>query len=130
MNEILEDMHKISDFLSTHGYPLVPSIPLKSVSIEFSPREIRDLFNTQETNIRDIDKFVDWDNPYSAENVVWWVFFAGAIAEDVERWLNWKNHTFQILNGEIEKTQYLENQNREYIVDINGEKILTFEGYF
>lgn len=113
--------------LAKEGYK-VPDLYKFLVSANYAPTEIKFLFNKIEENTRTFDSTVDWVNPHSA--YFEWKDKNGAIFNRVNRWWKWIDYNYAITNNEMQKSQYLLDEQSTPITDINGERILTYEGYF
>lgn len=106
---------------------------IKDIDKKYPPHLIKDdIFNTQEKILETLDYTVDWINPYSQSGFE----FSknnGALYRYVKRWFDWLGYNEKIVSGEIQKHQHLyslEDGAEEQLFDINGEPILTLEGYF
>lgn len=97
------------------------------------PYQIKNIFNEVENFIEDIDyTIIDWINPYGMYYMTKheWKRKNGLLFPLVNRWFNWIDYNFKIINKEIPKEQFLFDNLSEMIYDINGDTILTQEGYF
>ena len=98
---------------------------------DMSPFEIKSsVFDKTEKILYDIDSIVDWVNPYSRE-LFEYTAKNGMLYPFVKRWFDWYEYNEGIINREYEKQQYLfVSEPNEQVYDINGDLILTLEGYF
>lgn len=127
INDIQMQMAEIQEILVNAGY-VSPDVVTEDVRWSYLPSKIKDLFNTLESNTQKIDNTVDWVNPYSA--IFEWQRKNGMIFDHVNRWFLWSGFNFEIINNERQKPRNLTDAFKRNILDINGENIITLEGYF
>ena len=127
MQEIQNALLTIQNALASKGYG-DPELSTESVTWEYLPNKIKTLFNNTELNTQKVDGVIDWVNPYS--KIFEWKMEQGYIYPFIKRWYDWLNYNNKVIGNEIQKKQYLFDKNGENIYNINGEKILTLEGYF
>lgn len=127
MNDFQNAVLSLYFAMNNVGYPTL-NITYEEAYKGFSPKKIKDLFNSQEQKMAMIDSIADWVNPHSGSYL--WERTNGAIFNKINRWIEWMNFNQKIIKKEIQKSQYLTDKNGEEIFDKNGEKILTYEGYF
>ena len=141
-NAYAERLWDLGETIMSAGYELKGNIQwqdileqmlLREVPKNYFPHLIKDnIFNPQEEILETIDDAVDWINPYSQKGFR----FGrknGALYPYVKRWFDWLSYNEKIINNHIQKHQYLfcvESGKEEQIFDINGEQIITIEGYF
>ena len=136
MNEISSSILHIVDKMRKSGTPYdlneVDNVVLVQDLDAFeNPQSFLALFNLTQSKIEKIDEVADWINPHSSN----YVFQEknGALLRYVERWVDWINFNLSIVDGKSQKQQYVytvENGKNEQLFDINGNKILAYEGYF
>lgn len=127
MQEIQNAFLDVQNALVSKGYG-DPELSTESVTWEYLPNKIKTLFNNTELNTQKVDGVIDWINPYS--KIFEWKTEQGYIYPFIKRWYDWLNYNNKVIGNEIQKKQYLFDKNGENIYNINGEKILTLEGYF
>ena len=141
-NNYADRLHKLGETILDAGYELkdnnewaivLDQMLVREISKKYFPHLIKDkIFNNQEAILEIVDKAVDWVNPYS-QNGFRFSKKNGALYPFVKRWFNWLEYNEKIVNGNFPKQQYLfsiENDVEEQVFDINGEPIMTIEGYF
>ena len=90
------------------------------------------VFNTVEYLIESINRICDWINPHAQEAYVF-KKKNGMLYPYVKRWYDWAEYNGKIIAGDERKRQYLyttESSGLEQLFDINGEPVITQEGYF
>jgi hypothetical protein len=106
---------------------------IQNITPKYPPHLIKEeIFNPQEKILETLDYTVDWVNPYSQSSFEF-SKSNGALYRYVKRWFDWLEYNEKIVGGEIQKQQHLyslENGAEEQVFGINGEPILTLEGYF
>lgn len=130
MNELENGIYAISEAMLDKGYSFT-GVNTENVDYSYNPANIKSLFNRVETNTQIIDKAADWVNPFSGFYI--WARQNGMILSHVSRWFDWLEYNQQVVQGKQQKQQYLmtkENGETQQLYDVNGEKILTNEGYF
>lgn len=116
-----ENAFELSEKIHNHNSPF-------DISISNFDAEL----NSIEETLFEFDKIADWINPYSTEKHEF-VRENGRLYPYIKRWVDWRDYTEKILTGSQQKEQYLftiETGNEEQLFDINGEPIITLEGYF
>ena len=104
---------------------------LPQVNWYTQPTKIKsEIFDKMEKILYDIDGIIDWVNPYSRE-LFEYAAKNGMLYSFVQRWFDWYEYNQDIIDGKYQKQQYLfVNEPNEQVYDINGDPILTLEGYF
>lgn len=136
-NELSSDIGGIIQSLDFADYdsPENPWIEiyksLPTVNWYTQPTKIKsEIFDKMEKILYDIDSVVDWVNPYSRDLFVY-AAKNGMLYPFVKRWFDWVDYNFGIIGEVYQKQQYLfTNEPNEQVYDINGDPILTLEGYF
>lgn len=133
LNDFLDNVRNVLFAMRVSGkYSGVDDIAVpEKITPFYYPKSMLNLFNTIEKNLADTDKISDWVNPYLGQHN----FQAsdGVLYPYVKRWFDWTDFNLKIVNNEIEKPQYLktiESESEEQIYDIEGQPILSLEGYF
>lgn len=136
--------------MKEYGYisSLFPVDLWEDVSYNQNITTLKDgLFNAIEKATYDIDKNTDWVNDYSyyvdygdEDPVHWFEWNKKQINKFslVKRWLNWMEYNRKIIENEEQKRQHLSviiEQTEIYtqtedLLDKDGNKIMTLEGYF
>ncbi len=83
--------------------------------------------NRTEEVLRTLDENVDWLNPNNADFE--WEYITHNKKKEVDRWINYLNFAYGVLNGSIGGPQYLIDSNGNYIVDKNGNYILVYKEF-
>ena len=134
MNEISSNIRSIISamrFSGKYNTPDLDALYLIDVDYFENPNSFLNLFNHTQSVLEGVDGISDWVNPHSCN----YVFQEknGALLPYVIRWVDWINFNLSIVNNESQKQQYVytvENGENEQLFDINGNKILAYEGYF
>lgn len=136
MNEISSSILYIVEKMRTSVTPYnlteVDNVVLiENLNAFENPQSFLTLFNLTQSKIKKIDEVADWINPHSSN----YVFEQenGALLRYVRRWVDWINFNLSIVDGNSQKQQYvstIENGINEQLFDINGNKILAYEGKF
>ncbi len=90
------------------------------------------VFNAVEYLIESINRICDWINPHAQEPYSF-EKKNGMLYPYIKRWFDWAEYNVKILAGEERKREYLYTTERtglEQLFDINGEPVITQEGYF
>ena len=90
------------------------------------------VFNVVEYLIESINRICDWVNP-NAQQPYSFERKNGMLYPYVKRWFDWAEYNGKILAGAERKRQYLyttESTGLEQLFDVNGEPVITREGYF
>lgn len=90
------------------------------------------VFNTVEYLIGSINRICDWINPH-AQELYSFEKKNGMLYPYVKRWFEWAEYNGKIIAGAERKRQYLyttESAGLEQLFDMNGEPVITQEGYF
>ena len=130
MNEVQSGIAEIKTAMITKGYTL-GEISTETIDYAYKPMKIKELFNTTELNTQKIDNAADWLNPFSA--IFEWQRQNGMLLGPVKRWFDWLEYNQQIVRNKVQKHQYLmtrEGDQTEQLCDINGDPIISLEGYF
>ena len=127
MNEIQQAFLSIQNTLIANGYDSAEIIT-ETITPQYLPNKIKSLFNNQELNTQKIDIIADWVNPYS--KVFEWNTKQGNIFPFINRWYQWVDYNQKIVNNEIRKRHWLLDTDGEKLYNIDGDEIITIEGYF
>lgn len=130
--EFLLTLKNNSCYDSTSIDDMIAEIPV--VNWYHLPRTIKtDIFDKIEFLFSYTDAEVDWINLYSKEQFEY-ASNNGMLYPHVKRWYDWLNYNLSVVSGQEPKYQYLccrnENEAFEQLYDINGEPIISNEGYF
>ena len=123
MNDIYNNFLFLNQELAKKGYAVI-NVKDNSVEYTISPAHILEKMNNVEDNIQEIQKVVDWYNPYYS--VFKWLKNTTNKKEEVDRWINYLNFTYEALSGGISNSTYLVDINGNYIVDRNRNYILVY----
>ncbi len=91
-----------------------------------------DVFNAVEYLVESINRICDWINPH-AQDPYSFKRKNGMLYPYVKRWFDWVEYNSKIIAGEERKHQYLyttESKGLEQLFDVNGQPVITQEGYF
>ena len=143
-NDYADRLHGLGKVIMDAGYELkgdggvdwqnlLEQVLVRDISKKHFPHLIKnEIFNHQEIILEILDDAVDWVNPYSQKAFVFGKK-NGALYPYVKRWFDWLKYNEKIVNGEIQKHKRLlciEDGVEKQVVDINGNPIMTLEGYF
>lgn len=130
-NTLSQDIYDLLGVLEFNQYDTsnIPSLPV--VYWYTQPTKIKsEIFDKMEKILYDIDGIVDWVNPHSRE-LFEYAAQNGMLYSFVQRWFDWYEYNQDIIDGKYQKQQYLfVNEPNEQVYDVNGDPILTLEGYF
>lgn len=130
--EVPSDINDILDFWVTVSWDdfLIGNIAPPNREAENSG--FLGVFNTVEYLIESIDRIYSWLNPH-AQVAHSFKKKNGMLYPYIERWFNWAEYNRKILAKEERMRQYLyttESSGLEQLFDVNGEPVITQEGYF
>lgn len=127
INGIYNDFLYISEKMTEAGFEL-PDLEDNRVTYSISQTEILDIFNSIESNINTLHKFVNYRDTYYSAPFEWSVNtdMGKYLQSGVKRWVNWLNDAKRHYDGEYE-TVCLTDIHGRNITDINGNQILVFK---
>lgn len=127
MNAIQNNIKFIKERLEELEYPFFSLPNLVKCHYDDSPYFIREKLNQIEEILKILEENTDWINPNNFDFL--WERITYNKKKAVDRWIDYLNFAYGVLNGSIGGPQYLIDSNGNYIVDQNGNYILVYKEF-